>query len=105
MTPSEVLRAARSLIADEKNWGKNATIDYYSEHTRYCMLGALQSGASSLESNADSLLAAGHRFLSRALAGKAYVTQFNDAPSTTHSDVLAVFDKAIELAEQAEKAG
>lgn len=96
---------ARRLIERPESWAKG----YYAfdkrdrpvpsantEAVKWCPLGAmLRADGPKLQQAAD--------FLEGAIGPSWYnnVATFNDAPSTTHADVLAKFDEAIALAKAA----
>ncbi len=105
----DVLLAARALIAEPEHWCKGVEArdergvevaptdpDAY----EWCVIGALDAANGVVPNvtwdgwdrycDAFSVLAdlAQTRFQS--------LSDFNDAPSTTHTDILALFDKAIE---------
>jgi len=100
MTPREVLIAARAKISDPANWIKG----YFAndEHgdvlyndpdaCRFCALGAVwHLGVSSdLEVEAD-------RMLDKAAKARGFdsVIHYNDAPTTTHEDILSLYDEVI----------
>ena len=100
----ENLKAARALIDTPEKWTKGAygrTADHSPTSYRdpravcHCMLGALRSiGPADWlrqeELVEDVMTGYGHH---------SHIPTFNDAPTTTHADVLAVFDMAIERAE------
>lgn len=102
-TPAEVLRAARALIEVPERWTKcafarDAKGIVVSEDEEsavcFCVLGAIYR-------HPPSPLTDGARwFLDESLPETFLgVGTFNDHPSTTHADVLALFDRAIALAE------
>lgn len=89
------LITARALIASPENWcqgklfaRKDGTTCLFSDNADcFCALGAcIRAGAP------DAALAA---CLPACWHGR--LTKFNDYPGRTHAEVLAVFDKAIEL--------
>jgi hypothetical protein len=96
----ETLKAARAKIEKRDNWIKGTSfmrrglpgelIDCY------CSSGAVVHSAVDGEACADA-----HEAL--AVAAGTHIVLFNDREATTHSDVLAVFDKAI-AAEEAKAA-
>lgn len=102
MTPREILIAARALIEAPERWTKgefarnkegekcHANSDAAS---CYCMEGAIlsQSGKWPLKARACAILRA-------SLASAITIPVWNDAPERTHAEVLAAFDRAIELA-------
>lgn len=117
MTPAEALRRARGLIAEPDRWcagvramdeqGDGLEDAGSADAVAWCMGGALESvgGAGSegaldwlTEAAVQARLALGERF-----DGHGYeddpIAEFNDAWSTVHKDVLAVYDRAISLAE------
>jgi hypothetical protein len=96
---ADKLREARALI--ERGWtqGANARDEMgdrlfvdTDEAVCFCMMGAIIAAVPP-----DQLLAAEH-LLKRAVNDEG-VEYWNDAPERTQSEVLAAFDKAIELAE------
>ena len=87
---AEKLRRAKSLIDTPDKWIKGDRVRVVNNQRCYCAVGALEM--------------AGARFrpLVRALPGGSYtIVDFNDAPTTTHADVMALFDRAI-AAEEAD---
>jgi hypothetical protein len=95
MTPHEALVAARALIADERNWIKG---DYDREvdgRTCYCADGALLA-ASWRPDLTYGVYDLARRTLALHARGGEGIIYFNDHPMTTHADVLAMFDRAIE---------
>jgi hypothetical protein len=94
LTPLEVLKKARELIADPTRWAQG---DYERPGpcgTRFCMLGAVY-GYTDVGKEAANLLA-------RAVGpgDRTEVVTFNDTAGRKHEEVLAAFDKAIKLAEK-----
>ena len=91
MKSSTVLRLARHKIRTPDRWCRGA-------------LARAGSGRplTSESANAVSFCAAGALF---SVVGYFYTGEiipvFNDAPTTTHADILRLYDKAIELAEAA----
>jgi len=86
------LRKARSALIDPRKWVKGAfhtTVE--TEVPGHCMLGALGF----LAEYSCSTFMPGVSYL-RDCVGD--ITAFNDALSTTHADVMAAFDLAIEQA-------
>ena len=123
MKTSETLIKARALIADPGSWGKRAR-----EHFgRRCAVGAIsqaiygQSGRlRTCEANNEPCVQAlvfamspqqllevdtalMERFACECRGAAWRVMAFNDKLSTTHQDVLALFDRAIARAEQLER--
>lgn len=99
---AEKLREARALV--ERGWtqeayARNASGDDLedvdgefddTEPVCWCMAGAMMKAG--LEDEAD-------KFVLDAI-GERYIPEWNDAPERTQAEVLAAFDKAIELAER-----
>lgn len=95
-----VLKSARARISDPEHWtrgalSRNICGDEVSADSpnacQWCMVGVLDiSGFSPEVWRAESYLK---------LTTGGYIDQFNDHPDTTHADVLAAYDRAIEMAE------
>lgn len=86
------LIAAKALIDKPEKWVKGEA----RVGECYCAIGALNAISPPPYGDdcfpTDSLYVA----LSNALPdGECFVARFNDAPGTTHSDVMALFDRAI----------
>ena len=103
MKISEKLEAAKALIADPKNWTQDTYArDVHGEPTSpesmdavcWCSLGALKKTDSYLE---------GAGLLLRSISGVSkhpFIPSFND--TRTHEEVMAMWDRAIELAKSDE---
>jgi hypothetical protein len=105
MKPIEVLKGARALISSPESWVKKAFRVRSEGVCSYCALGAIEevSGCSperarSIESRALYNATVDELSGSR---GEDYVVTFNDAPATTHADVLKMFDDRISALEAA----
>jgi hypothetical protein len=106
-TPLQILLDARAFLTDEKRWVKGAySLGGLGDEMQCCLMGALihrgydpQQADDTANLKAKELLAkaVGPR-VSDAFAASSRIQIFNDAPTTTHADVLAVLDAAIELA-------
>jgi len=109
MTAREILKAARAKIATPDKWCQKAPCEDergrmcdYDVAARFCSFGALDSvvtqnelfGTPTKRAADDALNAA-----AREIAGFGYIS-LNDSPTTTHEDVLKMFDRAIELVSQ-----
>lgn len=122
----QILTAARATISNPENWIKEAfwgrdygapiassftdVVSDYEGATRFCALGAIRRnnprGIGSAHLEAEQALA-----LASPNAGFSHeesVYEFNDMEHTTHADILAMFDLAIEnqcriVREEAEK--
>lgn len=88
----ETLIKAKEIISDPDKWIKD---NYYDPDREgcYCSLGALGMAEDGHPSGFSFSL---KYYLSEGLPEGLYsVADFNDDPETTHSDVMAMFDKAI----------
>lgn len=102
MTTKEVLIAARAKIAKPEQWiqgyyakdadGKEAN-PFSTEATCYCVLGAL------IASVTDGFICSNAADAIRDQID-CPISTWNDDPSRTHAEVLAVFDRAIEAVEE-----
>ena len=83
-TVKDDLIAAKALIANPKKW-----IKYEPQRDDcFCTLGAL-----------GTISPAGLHFQAVYDAlpdGEVFISHFNDAPTTTHSDIMALFQRAID---------
>lgn len=100
MTDMEVLTAARTLVA--KGWTRAAearTADgswcdaFASNATQFCVFGALQRVCGRVDNRLCAYL---RQFLPNEFL---WLSDYNDAPTTTQADVLALFDRAIQEAQ------
>jgi hypothetical protein len=105
MTPRAQLTAARALISHPAHWikktsgktadGKPDNSTNLSEAVCFCALGAVwRAGGDSRSSCAEIILGK----IVRATTRFDNPVSFNDNPSTTHADVLRVFDLAVAAA-------
>jgi hypothetical protein len=101
-----VLALARDLLSDEGRWVKGwYAVDARgrdadpcaSRARRWCAAGALYRVVDGAAIAARGRATAEARGLLMRACPERYVEKFNDAPTTTHADVLALFDRAIEL--------
>ena len=105
MEAVEILKRARALIETPDKWVRGAfardadgfPVKHLSDAAcKFCARGAFlrAANASVLDNHPAEI------FLDRAHSGKrrSYVS-LNDAEETTHADILALFDRAIEKAE------
>ena len=101
MTAHELLIAARALIPTPKQWTKRA----HARDATGAPVSGLSPNAVCLCSDGALWRAGGYKVtkcnyllagdaLNSAIGGGSYVA-FNDATTTTHADVLAMFDDAI----------
>jgi hypothetical protein len=89
----DCLVAARKRIENPANWAKGMKVD--SNKQVYCALFAMTTGADWT----FPLIQTTNLFRKAADCGP--IMEWNDAPERTHEEVLAAFDKAIELAKEA----
>lgn len=99
MIETHILKRVRALLSDPARWtqgemarnmfgaptdpaGPNATC--------WCLMGAIHH-----ETNDDPFLAGFAYQILRIQQGQA-ISEFNDDPTTSHADVMALLDKAIE---------
>lgn len=90
MTPHQVLKDARALIAKPENWCRNA----YYDNGAMCTVGAIARAVGSCSVYNDRVRETALAF-SRAngLSSNQQIAGFND--ENTHSGILAAFDRAI----------
>jgi len=97
--PSDILRAARGLIAEPGHWAQGAS----RVGVAVCAAEAIDS---SVGRDYDAIDVA-YRYLKRIIGAdpgvEGFISSWNDAPERTHAEVLAAFDAAIALAEREEK--
>ena len=90
MTPAEILRAARALIDEPERWR--------GPDVKHCPCTAINSTSLATVDGA-----AARRFMCKAVGVSAkarwLLWHWNDAPERTHAEVMAAFDRAIEMAE------
>lgn len=97
MSLKDDLIAARALIDSPEKWGKGSPRPFGC----LCAMDALSRGVDLQPSRFVAARAALTASLKR---GAKHVAQFNDWPSTTHADIMALFDRAIDAAEKSEAA-
>lgn len=92
-TVKENLVAAKALIAEPGDWGKD---EYQPRPGCYCALGAL---GAVLGMDPDDDMGPPEKALALALPtpsnNVSRVVDFNDDEHTTHADIMALFDRAI----------
>lgn len=102
MTTKEVLIAARAKIAKPEQWTQGyyakdaAGIEanpFSTEAACYCVLGVLHASAVGGFSFSNAVDAIRDQI-------DCAISTWNDNPSRTHAEVLAVFDRAIEAVEE-----
>lgn len=102
------LIAARALIEAESDWSPSGAYTIRNGRMAICTWMALHKAINTtgerLMAGYDSLLAAlpWHWRLRARFSQDmrdAWIIRFNDHPKTTHADIMALFDRAIEAAE------
>ena len=106
MTTLQILKRARALIADEKNWTRDA-YGYDAEGRMqtcpnqhsvcFCSVGAIAKASFTHPSDAERSDAIKPVLSAGGFDGVGELIKFND--SHTHSEVLDLFDRAIARAE------
>lgn len=101
MTPVEILTAARDLVA--RGWCQGTmartrhgcpTAWTLPDAASFCSVGAVQAAAGASEG--ESVYEAFEFFAD--VIDRARIPKWNDAPGRTQAEVVAAFDRAIELA-------
>ena len=107
--PRLALQEARNRIASPNNWCKvHLQIVMADGVVLYCALGALYSAAEQVARRmgldaAEGMSSAKYseRVLADALPdGCGTIREYNDARTTTHADMLALFDRALEAGDK-----
>lgn len=111
MTVVDLLKRARALIATPKAWcQQKAAASLFRpgyiapsspDATSFCAMGALIKEGFGID---DRAWCAASDFLQNAIpAGSrdSTIPRYNDTPGRTHAEILALFDRAIEAAEEA----
>lgn len=95
MNTAEKLRAAKALIADQKNWCQGV---FYriGENTQRCGIGALDISNSAINRNGPE-----RELLEKAAKVLYGTTVYSVNDHIGHPAVMAVYSRAIELAEAA----
>lgn len=99
MKPSELLKAGRARI--EAGWCQHVPEEITDDGWKYCAIGAL-SPAYEMRPDYQTLQLA-WMFLDKATPGKASIVIYNDKWWRRKKQILAVYDRAIELADRAER--
>ncbi len=109
MTPSRLLRHAKSQIATPRRWtqcalARNILGQVCSTHsrwaTRWDAIGAVYIQPQPQELHAPLKIAALSYLRAAVPAGGRSLSEWHDTPGRTHAEVLALFDRAITNAEQ-----
>ena len=110
MKPSELLTKAKAVIADPKHWAQG----FYAKDAKgqtllpcnpdavcWCSVGALEKVAYEEDTYSTRFAATKCLFEVSAEYGYSGITDFND--NSSHKAVMKAWDRAIELAKEAEK--
>lgn len=107
MTPKEILQKTKAYLSDRELWcqGHGAVLLYDGRVAR-CALSALSTinGSTTAEYCDGALAPLIKATKLHSLAGNTSIIDFNDSPNTTHEDIMRLFEKAIQIAEEDEKA-
>ncbi len=106
---AETLRAAKALIDTPKKWTQHALARLGDDQSCFshdpnavcfCIIGAISRAESDVACSIAAFRIASNTLLhlTRSL-GFHSVGDFNDHPDTSHTNVMALFDRAIALAE------
>lgn len=94
----DILIAAKAKIAKPENWGKGNYVSRAADGTtQYCAIGAVVAASDELGCD-DKLLVAAEGMLRLGMGGDGKLVRYNDADERKHEEILAVYDRAIELA-------
>lgn len=97
----ENLKAAKALINTPEKWKKRGWGN--SGSGCYCALGAAkEAGHFNVLQIIDRKFPITAALMAQVPAGFRSVVEFNDHPTTTHADIMAVFNRAIAAAEAAQ---
>ena len=108
MSVGDVLRIARGIISTPRRWTKgtnarNAAGKGVAAHTPaavcWCMHGAIIKAASGDPHGANLSILAAREVGRAAGVHDTELYRFNDAPATTHADVVGVFTRALAVYE------
>lgn len=104
-TAVEILKAARAVIEKPESWTKGYyakaedrtwTISNGPKAVCFCSIGAIEKATGKVHYGGGWPFEA--EYMLRRAADVSNIADFNDAPERTHEEVLAIFDRAIELA-------
>lgn len=126
MTPLEILTRAREIITPPGNWtrhyvarNKDGEVTFSSspDACQWCAIGAIEAASGSqiipypprdikveMDSALNTLRSAIPAGFSDPRNGGPIVSIYNDAKSTSHDDILKLFDRAISAAKKDEDA-
>ena len=95
LSTADILRRAKAAIGTPDRWCKDTLRD---DAGRMCVLGAIKLVASGDVTACSLANIPPWEALMEAIPGGDPIT-FNNAPERTHDEVMAAFDRAIEIAE------
>ena len=87
----QTLIEARELISNEDDWGRGCG-SCAPALPQLCVLTAIAAAGDERDGAVETFNAA------RGVHPSAFIGDWNDAPTTTHADVMSAFDRAIALA-------
>lgn len=90
-TTADTLRAARALIESPADWRQYSGVNHHTTQG-YCAMEALSGVPTAVDGAYDQAAEGLHAQLP---ADVPSIITYNDDPSTTHADILALFDRAI----------
>jgi hypothetical protein len=96
VTVAEDVKAAREIV--RTSWHKGGL---YDGRGNVCAIGAIRQGITGkptitlMSPEFYRVLSAEEAVVAKLPAGYGSIAEFNDAPSTTHQDVLNLFDKTL----------
>lgn len=112
MKCSKILKLAKKKIANKKRWCKEAGakdsegnfVDPQNDDAiQWCALGAIEFFDGTFDDDIFEVYPS--FYLEKALhRNRVFITTFNDNPKTTHKQIMALYDRAIKLAEKDEYA-
>jgi hypothetical protein len=98
MNEIEMIKGARELLSDPKRWGKGSSRP---NGTAYCVIGALSEcnahKRGEIVEERIGRLQNAVRLVEEHIpsGGERLVSFYNDAPDTTHQDILNLLDKTL----------
>ena len=95
-----LLTDAKELISDERDWVKGTPLAIREDGTEaHCAIGACNYVALKSDTYSFGDLRDAYNYLKASLPEdleRQHVATYNDRPETTHDDIMALFDRAIE---------
>lgn len=113
---SILIKMARSVLTNPDNWGKKAYAydrlglivePTYDTACKFCSAGALYKSLDILNISVWDFYFVAREYLDKSVPKESIASEgvvpdiivYNDLPTTTHADILSLFDRAIQLAE------